>query len=188
MFKSNQKGFSLLEAIVAISVIGVMGFVVATVITRSFKASDKTQLLGLVKQNGQNALNILESTIRNSGVACISDTQDLITVIKKEGLFRFRYDSGAIKQDEPKVSDIVGDYKAKDLCNVARLPLREDTFLTDINASTGVIVEDLKITYTSDEKKSIQISFKIRPRVTGADYSRQLGQGFESFQTTVFVR
>lgn len=196
MFKHYQKGFSLLEAIVAISVIGVMGFVVAAVITRSFKASDKTQLLGLVKQNGQNALNILESSIRNSQeVACISTSNDVITVLKKEGkkdniLLRFSLANDAIRQDEPDITEItIPDFKKEDLCNLAHLPLKNDVYLTDNNASTGVKVENLKFTTdSSGNNKSITIYFTIKPQVSGADYSRQLGQGSESFQTTVYVR
>ncbi len=66
--KTNIFGFTLIEAIIAISIIGVIGLVLSDLLSKGFKGSNKTQIIGNVKQNGQVAMNLMDQTIRKAEV------------------------------------------------------------------------------------------------------------------------
>lgn len=95
--KNYQKGFTLIEVMVVIAVLGVIGIVLSDLLTRAFSGSDKTRLLARVKNNGQSALNIIDQTIRGSDVVVcpaygVSDPNNSLVVRGKDGAYvRFRY-------------------------------------------------------------------------------------------------
>ena len=62
----KQSGFTLLEILVTVSVIGVMGILISQVFFTTTKINTKTELLKDMKQNGQFAMDTLTRMIRAS--------------------------------------------------------------------------------------------------------------------------
>lgn len=60
-----KKGFTLIEILVVIFIMGIMATVVSDVLLSVFRSSNKTNILNEVNQNADFILNSLESTIRN---------------------------------------------------------------------------------------------------------------------------
>jgi prepilin-type N-terminal cleavage/methylation domain-containing protein len=207
---SYLKGFSLIEVVIAISVIGLLGLILTTIMSRSFKAGDKTKLLSQVKQNGQLALNVMDEAIKSSeAVVCVGKTfagnpnNDVITLQKKDGsLVRFRFvqktqslNSG-IKQDFPTLSQLsppalTQPVNTNDFCDPARISPLQDSYLTNASQTLGVSVDDLNFTLNNNvgSKSSVTLSFDLKTATRApADFANQLGLGRESFQTTVQLR
>lgn len=213
LFKKN--GFTLIEVLLASIIIGVVGFILSDILSRSFKSNDKVQLTSTIKQNGQNALNIISETIRNSDeIVCPSSTSTPATnkiIVFKKNIqtstgtspiyTRFRIcpkddiscppttDNGFIARDFPIPSDPNDSTILANLCSSTNQPsaLR----LVDDNDNTGVSVVDGKFEYLSFDPthKSLLVELKIGPTVQSrGGYENQIDGGFILFQTTVQKR
>ena len=67
----RQLGLTLVELLVVISVLGIAGVLILNIFTATLKGSNKTQVIGAIKQNGQAVLEVMDKTIRNSdNVVC----------------------------------------------------------------------------------------------------------------------
>lgn len=90
---SNQKGFSIVEIIIAITIISVIGVFTSTLLTRTYRSSSDTELLSKLKQNGEVASNNIGEAIRTAdSVVCTSSDNKWIVIRTIEGkywLFRF---------------------------------------------------------------------------------------------------
>jgi prepilin-type N-terminal cleavage/methylation domain-containing protein len=64
--KINQKGFSLLEILVVVSIIGLIAGVTSDIFIQIIKSSNKANIVTEIKQNGDAVMNQLERIIRNS--------------------------------------------------------------------------------------------------------------------------
>lgn len=62
----NHQGFTLIEALVVILVVGILGYLLSDLLLRTFRGGNKTQLIGDIKQNGQSALNTIDYTVRTA--------------------------------------------------------------------------------------------------------------------------
>lgn len=198
--KSNL-GFTLIEAIIAIGIIGFIGFILSDLLSKTFKGSDKTKLVSKIVQNGQVALNHLEQAIRNSdAVICTgaftTPPAPTVVIFTKGQYTRFAiYTSasvnGYISQDTLTVTN--APVTKNDFCN-KQLSSGEFTSesikLTDSLEDSGVSVIDGSFTkIASQEGKSdaVTIWFKVGRSVSS-------GQGFQDklspvdFQTTVKLR
>jgi prepilin-type N-terminal cleavage/methylation domain-containing protein len=113
----NKKGFTLLEAIIAISVVGVMGLILSDLMIRGFKGSNKTVIIGNVKQNGTVAMNVIEQSIRKAdSVVCLSSvtaeglSKTMVLQDKSGAFLRFNVvapaasSNGYITADDPTKS------------------------------------------------------------------------------------
>ncbi len=67
----NSKGFTLVEALVVITVIGFIGVILTDLLFRSFRSSNKTQIQGILQESGQSALNVMDQSIRFSRIVCV---------------------------------------------------------------------------------------------------------------------
>jgi prepilin-type N-terminal cleavage/methylation domain-containing protein len=98
----NNKGFSLLEIVIAVGVIGILGVVFTLVLTNVFRSETQIDSISEFKQTGQVVLDRLDREIRDSSrVVCIgdkggsteSDSGDTIVMQKKDGSYiRVRFD------------------------------------------------------------------------------------------------
>ncbi len=66
MIKNNQQGFTLIEILVVITIIGVLTGITADIFIQIVRGSNKANVVTEIKQNGDNILNQLERTIRNA--------------------------------------------------------------------------------------------------------------------------
>lgn len=203
---NRTRGFTLIEVIVAISVLATVGVILSMILTRTFRAGDKSQLLGNIKQNGQIALSTLEQTIRDStDIVCNNGTgsqpqpntinNDILTIQKKDGTFRRFYYLGSTSDNNSIVMDsptLPISNNVEDFCNFSLVPaLSGKTYVTDKNVYTGVSVSSLKFQLTENPgfKDSVFIEFKLGPaRKLPGGFSNQLGSGAEAFRTTVQIR
>lgn len=87
----KETGFTLVELLVVISVLGIMAVMALQIFLSLIRSSTKTEVLGRVKQNGDYALSVMERMIRNSREILECDTDHIL--IKnpdgRESNFRF---------------------------------------------------------------------------------------------------
>lgn len=107
--KKSSSGFSLIEALIVVSVLGIVGFILTELLFRTFTGGNKTKSLSDIRQNGQTALNIIDQTARSADeIVCAEQTT--LAVAKNGLLTRFRFyledskngKSGFIAYDNPK--------------------------------------------------------------------------------------
>lgn len=66
MKHTNQQGFSLIEILVVIAIIGVIAGVVSDIFIQIIKASNKGNVVTEIKQNGDTVLSKIERSVRNA--------------------------------------------------------------------------------------------------------------------------
>lgn len=209
MKKFQTGGFALVEALVAIVIIGIIGFILAELLSGSFRGSDKTKLVSKVVQNGQVALSQMEQTIRNSNsIVCIgnlptnSQLSTSLTVLSKNSEY-LRYSF------IPPGSGTNG-YIQQETLNVTVLPQNPNNFcqnptiLDVFTASAPQILTDsspngVSITTAASPfinivqpgfNDAVTINFQVGPPVNSkSGYQNQLGgTGTIDFKTTVQLR
>lgn len=206
----RNSGFTLVEMLVVIAVMSIFGILILTIFTRTLKGTNKSQIIGVIKQNGQSVLEQMDKTVRNGdNVVCI-DTVNILTpndtlVIIQGGKYtRYRFfaptpsANGYIQQDfpqQPPPPASKSDIKFF-LLTVCKDPMGTDTdlavppqTLTDTNPQTGVSVENGSFTRdrSAGFRDQVTIKFDIRP---GVDAPAALRGQIDpiSFQTTIQLR
>lgn len=199
----KKNGFTLIEALVTLTIIGVIGFMLVDIISRGFRNTNKTQVLGVIKQNGQSALNIMDQTIRSSeGIICTSSTPSRIVVLKRPKFVRFTFNpettgnsaiNGYITQETldfsyPPPNET--DYPS--FCNNSNNNSKTwggKTDLTDTNKTTGVSLKSGSFTWTKNlgAKDTVSINFRLGPGLSaGPAYFETANE--VDFKTTVQLR
>jgi type II secretory pathway pseudopilin PulG len=182
-------GFTIVEILVVISILSIMGIIFVEIFSRSLKGANQAQLLGVIKQNGQSALETMDKNIRlASGVVCIvssgaQEGKDTIVVRKEGGTFiRYKFNpstpgkNGFISEDET------------DDCYTPLLTsnLR---YLTNTDPKNGVslIFGSFNQNTKAGFSDIITISFTLGP---GADIPTTLTNNVEAqnFNTTIQLR
>lgn len=206
MKKGN--GFTLVEMLVVISILSVVGVLILTIFTNTLWGSNKSQIIGVIKQNGQSILEQIDKTVRNADkVICISnDANSATLVVVKDGIYtRYRFVSilntnGLIQQDHPAKQIVRGTGKKEtnsefktSVCGVGslmpRTPEEQITILSDTNPQTGVSVENGL--FTRDEsvgfKDQVRIKFDLKPAFS---VSQSIKNQIDTvtFQTTIQLR
>lgn len=195
-FKLNF-GFSLIEVVIGIAIIGVVGGVMAVILNRTYKGSNKTTLIGNLKQNGQTALNTIDSTLRQGeAIVCpqnsaISDT--IVVQTKEEGKYiRFKFSlqpsdksrNGTIEQETLM---LINPTQVQGLCSV---PAASPVKLTDDREQSGVSVTKGGFTVLKNRgvKDVVTIEFDLGPPIgTGISFD-QIIQNNINFKTSVQLR
>src|SRR5258708_7221356 len=62
----KEKGFSLIEALVVILIIVLLGFLLSDLLLRTFRGGRRTDIGASVKQNGQSALTLMDTSVRTA--------------------------------------------------------------------------------------------------------------------------
>ncbi len=203
----KQMGFSLVETLVVIVILMVLGFLLSDLLIRTFRGGTRTELGGNIKQNGQSALTIMDSTIRNSdAVVCtgkwagLTFPTDTITVATKGVFTRFRFTAptqtanGLLQQDNPTLTD---PSKANLLCSDPTFGiLTNPSSLTDTNTSSGVSVVGTSSTdyfivnHVAGYKDTVMINFDLSPAIgAGSSSEKTIGVNNKlNFSTTVGLR
>lgn len=112
----RSEGFTLVEMLVVMSVLSIVSVFILNIFTRSLRGSNKSQIIGTIKQNGQSVLENMDKTVRNAdNVVCpvITPPDTSITspnlVVVKNGIYtRYIFTrpisttaNGLIQQDNP---------------------------------------------------------------------------------------
>lgn len=205
----SNKGFTLVEALVTVSVIGVTGFILSDLLLRSFRGNNKTQLISSIKQNAQSALNIMDLTLRfASPVICStydSANRSIIVAQKQDNRYvRFIMyppapsnnptTNGYIQQDAPSAIGLDTNTR---LCDLTMVPVSSQSsplIITNQDPRTGISIinsaSSFIVTSNPGTKDIVTISFRVKPGIS-------LGKGFENeigdpqgilFETSVVLR
>jgi prepilin-type N-terminal cleavage/methylation domain-containing protein len=89
-FLRPNSGFSFIELLVVVTLIGVIGYLTTSIFILGFRAQAKSEILKEVKQNGDYVLSVMESTLKSAndvdadcnGSTCYvsaTDTQNITT-------------------------------------------------------------------------------------------------------------
>ena len=62
----KQKGFTLVELLVAIGILGVVGGIATIILFTTLRSASKSDIMREVKQNGDYAISVMERMIRNA--------------------------------------------------------------------------------------------------------------------------
>ncbi len=177
-----RKGFTLVEILVVIGVLGIVGTIIVTIFTRTLKSTNKTQVLLAVKQNGQSTLERLDKEIRNAGeIVCLSPIKDVLVTFFEGTYTRYKIysadetgfgdfvtgcpkSSGCIATDYPVRGDESLEQFSDDVCKAEAVMLNP-VILSDTNPASGVQVISGEFTQNqstgfSDE---IKIEFVLGP-------------------------
>lgn len=198
---NHEGGFTLLEALVAITIFSVMGVITVDLLSRTFQGGNKAQLISKIKQNGQSAMNTIDDDIRTANsVKCIEDFPKVspdtggTLVISKSGQYiRFRI------YPNPNAQVSLGNgYITKEVLNPADFidpgPCDSTTgsvrtYLTDTNKITGVSVKDGKFTWVLKDAKRdlVKVGFSLE---AGVDALKSLDSQLDpvTFSTTIVLR
>jgi prepilin-type N-terminal cleavage/methylation domain-containing protein len=71
-----KNGFSLIEVMISIAIIAVIGVISVAIFTQTLRTSSQTEILSKLKQNGEQAVNVMDDTIRNAeAVVCYGPSE-----------------------------------------------------------------------------------------------------------------
>lgn len=200
-----KKGFTLVEILVVIAVLSIVGVIVLTIFTQTLRGSNKSQIIGIIKQNGQSVLENMDKTIRGAdNVVCPTITTVKTLVVVKNGEYtRFRFfdpiagsTNGQIQQDFPVQPQPPAPKSDIDLflANVCTDPMGTDSLLpvqvlTDTNPKTGVSIENGLFTRNrlAGFTDQVTIEFNLKP---GVETPQAVAGSIDAvtFRTTIQLR
>lgn len=214
----QSSGFTLAEILVVIAILAIAGTMLVAVFTDTLRGSNKSQILSVIKQNGQEFLASMTQVIRSAdNVVCVTPAPGYTLIIVKNGIYsRYRFippnntvaalgscgnlsgnANGCFLRDQPDVA--ASDLKAfiNRLCTDDSDPLSNAVTLTDINTQSGVSVECLSSNCIANPifKRgsavgySDQVTLQFNLR-PGVDVPAQIKDQIDptSFQTTIQLR
>ncbi len=192
----KNRGFTLVEILVVMAIMAIIGTIMVAIFTNTLRGSNKSQILAVIKQNGQAVLENMDKTIRGAdNVICpqqigpLSDT----LVFEKNGIYtRFRFIppsatiNGSIQQDSPVVGSDINLF-IYNVCSTDLLP--PVITLTDTNSQSGVSVMSGLFTRNKQPgfKDSVTVFFKLG---SGVGIPTAVSSQIDpvTFQTTVQLR
>lgn len=192
----RKNGFTLVEMLVVMSVLSIVSVFILNIFTRSLRGSNKSQIIGTIKQNGQSVLDAMDKTVRNAdNIVCVSNPATTLVVVKNGIYTRYRFLNDFIQQDNPaKQIDSQTNKEETDSALVNRIcatddPMLQPVILTDTKTQTGVSVANGLFTRdrATGFKDQLTIKFDIRPGV-GAPQAVAGQIDSVSFQTTIQLR
>lgn len=206
---SRILGFTVIEVLIGVAISTTIALVLTTVLSQTLQGGNKSDLLSIVKQDGQTALTTIETSVRDSdGLACIyNDTSvspraDAI-VVETNGTFtRFRFydpvttgtpSNGYLVEDEiPStwINSIPPDSGYSSLCQDSG-PYGVDSpnavKITDLDKVTGISIANAQ--FSNPSPGLVGIKFDGLPGVSaGTGIENEIGSNGIHFETTVEIR
>lgn len=88
----KNNGFTLAEILVVIAIVAIVGTILVAIFTNTLRGSNKSQILSVIKQNGQAALENMDKTIRSAdNLICPTSGSSNTIVVVKDGIYtRYR--------------------------------------------------------------------------------------------------
>lgn len=85
--KFNNKGFSIIELLVVISIFAVVGILSTAAVSLTLKSSRKSESLIKVRENVNYSLSVLERQIRNAqSIDCATSDSTKLSYVSSEGI------------------------------------------------------------------------------------------------------
>lgn len=144
--KQNLNGFTLIEILVVIALLGVLGLILTNILTQVLRGQNKINTVNLVKQNGQVILDKLSSEIRSAeNIICIGtalpNPGNRIVFYRKGNYTRIRFNNAGTvngsftREDFIKDDSIVIEQLCTEDIN------RGQNSLTDTDKDKGVSID-----------------------------------------------
>lgn len=198
LFKSIV-GFSMIEVLIAISIVGVIGVFTTTILSRTYRAGNQGVALSRLKQNGELAMDIMSDAIRNSeGVVCYgpptSTRKTEIVIRTLEGKYtKFKFEDPGLAGNTVTSNGFITKQENLNPTGYATFCTAPITTpvavpITNSNNSSGVSIslgEFKKLTPQSTSKDSVMISFTVNRSLS---QSATTESDIALMQTTVQVR
>jgi len=214
--RKNIFGFTLIELVVAIGLMGILGLIFTDTLIQTLRGQNKVKVLNQVKQNGQMVLDRLSNELRQAEkIICVYDFNASVTqsiVVYKAGTYsKYQFYppeypegcvNGCIKKFEFTIEDIpdaIGiDNDPTDeqlLCSEGINPGDLYSF-TDTDPVTGVSLDyaDSSTPFFSRDQSVgysdiVTVSFRAFQAVdTGKTYETSVKEDGVTFTTTVQLR
>lgn len=188
----NNKGFTLVEALLSGAILAVVGVIMVSLLNQSFQLNNKSQLISKIKQNGQNALNTIDEVVRNStSIACptVAGGGDPTFLV---GYSNGTYTRIILHNEVPGISNgyvseetfIAGSVPLI-YCDLASVPLTNMVKLTSDDKNTGISLTGG--VFTPSSGNTITVNFDLQPSFNAAkSFDSQTSK--VHFQTTLNVR
>lgn len=157
----KKNAFTLVEVVIVLSILSILSVIFVEIFFRSLRGANKAQIVGVVKQNGQVALETMDKLIRNSDkVVCINISGDTLVIRKGVTATRFKF-------NPPQVSPPANGYISQDGVGDCISPLFNASSLTNQNTTTGSSVSEGTFSLNSQPgyKNLVKINFQIGPAV-----------------------
>lgn len=200
--KIKSFGFSLIEVMIAITIIGVVGVISVAIFAQTVKTSQLVVDTSNLKQNSESALNVMAETLRNAeAVVCYGSisplggpTKDVIVIRTIQGKYvKFRFvdpvivsglitKNGYIARQDNISTEGVSDFYT--LCTSTQPSF--ENLITNDSLDSGVNVDTGSFTKVSanQNKDTIMISFIVNPSRTQVSGSTKSIKA----ETTVQIR
>lgn len=156
-----KRGFTLIEVLVVLGILSILSVLFVEIFFRSLKGNNKAQLLGIVKQNGQVALETMDKIIRNSDkVICPppNTPSDTLVTQKDKSYIRFRFNSPT-----PSANGFISQDSGSDC--VSALSGYISITNTDINNGVSVILGTFSRDTQPTEADLVAIDFSVGPAI-----------------------
>lgn len=198
----NKLGFTLIELVIAIGILGVIGFVLTDIMTQSLRTENKSNMVNQIQQNGKTALDKISNEIRQAeNIVCpvLPLNQTLVKtntlVIFKQGEYtRFKFHAPSTDQNGFIGIDNLpqGSFD----CSVMTAQSPTVSSLTNIDKINGVSIEQTSDTEqifirnkAAGYKDTISIKFRAKQAINaGTLPENTVGDNGVLFQTTVQTR
>lgn len=95
--RQNKNGFTVIEILIVVAILGIAGVLVVSVFTQSLRGNNKTLVLSSIKKNGQNVLEMMDKNIRSAdNIVCVNkDISPMsgtsIVMVKSGTYMRYRF-------------------------------------------------------------------------------------------------
>jgi len=199
----NKSGFTIVEVVVSIGILGVIGAILALTLSQSFQGNNKSALIGNIKQSGQVALSIIDQTLRNANsIVCPPKTKigssNLTLELKDGRIVRFtaipepvnKLYNGHLVQDSPILDKTKSPVEFCDYLDTQ--PPSAILLLTDkSNITSGIslkAVDVFSITKTPGYNDIVEIKLKIGQSAGAKSSFDNSTVNPIRFQTTVQLR
>jgi len=178
----KRNGFTLVEIIVVLAIMAILGLVLTQIFYSTLRGGSKAQVLSVVKQNGQSAVEAMDKTIRSAdkvvnlcpspfgahgasvetGLDCTTNC-GAIVILKNKVYTRFLY----VPADS---SDTNNGYIVMDTLTSPPECLNSTfgsnlSVLTDKDSKTGVSIESgiFSLNRLAGTEDVVTISFSVKP-------------------------